>query len=148
MTASAVTTHHCVEADLTMNERALARLHKPEAKSQRYRAPDSLIDLLKTLRLCEGRSSRLALTISVWRTFRPVIFHNHEALHNRPKRSFPRVEKMGHGSSPGRGAIPVRVKALQRGNRSGLTRRRFWRANCGLASDHNLRSIDKASALA
>jgi len=54
VTASAVTTHHYVEADLTMNERALAGLHepeakKPEAKIERYRAPDSLINFLKTL---------------------------------------------------------------------------------------------------
>ena len=48
MTASAVTIHHYAEADLTMNERALAGLHEPEAKIQRYRAPDSLIDFLKT----------------------------------------------------------------------------------------------------
>ncbi|MDP2708331.1 MAG: tyrosine-type recombinase/integrase [Burkholderiales bacterium] len=46
---SPVTTHHYVEADLTMKERALARLQEPEAKIQRYRAPDSLIDFLKTL---------------------------------------------------------------------------------------------------
>ena len=46
---SPTTTHHYVEADLTMKERALARLHEPEAKTQRYRAPDSLIDFLKTL---------------------------------------------------------------------------------------------------
>jgi integrase len=46
---SPVTTHHYVEADLTMKERALARLHEPEANIQRYRAPDSLIDFLKTL---------------------------------------------------------------------------------------------------
>ncbi len=32
---SPVTTHHYVEADLTMKERALARLHEPEAKIQR-----------------------------------------------------------------------------------------------------------------
>lgn len=30
-------------------QRALARLHEPEAKIQRYRAPDSLINFLKTL---------------------------------------------------------------------------------------------------
>ena len=47
--ARPTTTHHYVEADLTMKERALARLHEPEAKIQRYRAPDSLIDFLKTL---------------------------------------------------------------------------------------------------
>lgn len=46
---SPTTTHHYVEADLTMKERALARLQEPEAKIQRYRASDSLIDFLKTL---------------------------------------------------------------------------------------------------
>lgn len=46
---SPITTHHYVEADLTMKERALAKLHEPEAKIQRYRAPDSLINFLKTL---------------------------------------------------------------------------------------------------
>ena len=49
VTASAVSTHHYVEADLTMNERALAWLHEPEVKIQRYWAPDSLIDFLKKL---------------------------------------------------------------------------------------------------
>jgi integrase len=43
------TTHYSVEADLTMKERALARLHEPETKILRYRAPDSLIAFLKTL---------------------------------------------------------------------------------------------------
>lgn len=43
------TTHHYIEADLAMKERALARLQEPEAKIQRYRAPDSLIDFLRTL---------------------------------------------------------------------------------------------------
>lgn len=46
---SLITTHHYVEADLTMKERALAKLHEPEAKLQRYRAPDSLINFLKSL---------------------------------------------------------------------------------------------------
>ena len=46
---SPITTHHYVEADLAMKERALAKLHEPEAKIQRYRAPDSLIIFLKTL---------------------------------------------------------------------------------------------------
>jgi len=46
---SPVTTHHYVEADLTMKERALSTLHEPEAKIQRYRATDSLIDFLKRL---------------------------------------------------------------------------------------------------
>lgn len=43
------TTHHYVEADLTTKERALARLHEPDVKIQRYHAPDSLIDFLKAL---------------------------------------------------------------------------------------------------
>lgn len=46
---SPITTHHYVEADLTMKDRALARLHEPDVRIQRYRAPDSLIDFLKTL---------------------------------------------------------------------------------------------------
>ena len=46
---SPVTTHHYVEANLAMKERALARLNEPDAKIQRYRAPDSLIDFLRTL---------------------------------------------------------------------------------------------------
>ncbi len=46
---SSVTTHQYVEADLAMKERALARLHEPDATIQRYRAPDTLIDFLKTL---------------------------------------------------------------------------------------------------
>lgn len=46
---SPATTHQYVEADLAMKERALARLHEPDAKIRRYRPPDSLIDFLKTL---------------------------------------------------------------------------------------------------
>jgi site-specific recombinase XerD len=46
---SPVTTHHYVQADLAMKERAMAKLHEPDAKIQRYRAPDSLINFLKTL---------------------------------------------------------------------------------------------------
>jgi len=46
---SPATTHHYVEADLTMKERALSRLQEPDVKIQRYRAPDSLIDFLKKL---------------------------------------------------------------------------------------------------
>jgi site-specific recombinase XerD len=46
---SPVTTHHYVEADLTMKESALAKLYEPDVKIQRYRAPDSLLDFLKTL---------------------------------------------------------------------------------------------------
>ena len=46
---SPATPHHYVEADLTMKERALARLHDPGAKVLRYRASDSLLDFLRTL---------------------------------------------------------------------------------------------------
>jgi site-specific recombinase XerD len=47
---SPATTHQYVEADLTMKERALAKLREPEAKKlQRYKAPDSLINFLRTL---------------------------------------------------------------------------------------------------
>ena len=46
---SPATTHQYVEADLAMKERALARLQEPETKLRRYRAPDSLIDFLRTL---------------------------------------------------------------------------------------------------
>jgi site-specific recombinase XerD len=46
---SPATTHQYVEADLAMKERALARLHEPEAQLRRYRAHDSLIDFLRTL---------------------------------------------------------------------------------------------------
>ena len=46
---SPVTTHHYIEADLAMKERALAKLHEPDAKVQRYRASDSLLDFLRTL---------------------------------------------------------------------------------------------------
>ncbi|MEN8179419.1 MAG: tyrosine-type recombinase/integrase [Pseudomonadota bacterium] len=46
---SPVTTHQYVEADLAMKERVLAKLHEPDAKIKRYRAPDTLIDFLKTL---------------------------------------------------------------------------------------------------
>jgi hypothetical protein len=38
-----------VEADLAMKDRALAQLQEPDAKIRRYRAPDSLLDFLKTL---------------------------------------------------------------------------------------------------
>ena len=46
---SPTTIHHYVEADLTMKERALAKLHEPDAKIQRYRAPDSLMNFLTKL---------------------------------------------------------------------------------------------------
>ena len=43
---SPVTTHQYVEADLAMKERALAKLHEPDANIQPYPAPDSLIHFL------------------------------------------------------------------------------------------------------
>jgi integrase len=46
---SPATTHHYVEADLAMKERALARLQEPDTKMRRYRAPNSLLEFLKTL---------------------------------------------------------------------------------------------------
>lgn len=46
---SPATTHHYVEADLAMKERALARLQEPEVKIRRYRAPDSLLEFLRAL---------------------------------------------------------------------------------------------------
>lgn len=46
---SPITTHHYVEADLAMKERALARLQEPDAALRRFRAPDSLVEFLKTL---------------------------------------------------------------------------------------------------
>jgi hypothetical protein len=38
-----------VEADLAMKERALARLQVPGMKARQYRAPDSLLQFLKSL---------------------------------------------------------------------------------------------------
>jgi site-specific recombinase XerD len=46
---SPTTTHMYVEADLAMKEQALAKLQQPKAKLRRYRAPDSLLQFLKTL---------------------------------------------------------------------------------------------------
>jgi len=46
---SPTTTHHYVEADLAMKDRAFARLQEPDSKIRRYRAPDSLLEFLKTL---------------------------------------------------------------------------------------------------
>lgn len=43
------TTHMYVEADLAMKDRALARLQAPNSKLRRYRAPDRLLQFLKTL---------------------------------------------------------------------------------------------------
>ena len=46
---SPATTHHYVEADLAMKERALARLEAPEHPLSRYRPPDSLLGFLRAL---------------------------------------------------------------------------------------------------
>ena len=46
---SPVTTHQYVEADLAIKERALAKLQEPDTDLKRYRAPDSLLEFLKTL---------------------------------------------------------------------------------------------------
>jgi site-specific recombinase XerD len=46
---SPTTTHQYVEADLAMKEQALARLQEPDAAVRRYKAPDSLVEFLKTL---------------------------------------------------------------------------------------------------
>jgi integrase len=46
---STTTTHRYVEADLTMKEKALARLEAPETQMSRYKAPDSLMKFLQTL---------------------------------------------------------------------------------------------------
>lgn len=46
---SANTTHRYVEADLTMKEKALARLKPLGTKTPRYRASDSLMQFLRTL---------------------------------------------------------------------------------------------------
>jgi site-specific recombinase XerD len=46
---SPTTTHHYVEADLAMKDRALARLKEPQTKMRRYHAPNSLLEFLKAL---------------------------------------------------------------------------------------------------
>ncbi|MEE8286552.1 MAG: tyrosine-type recombinase/integrase [Gammaproteobacteria bacterium] len=46
---SPATTHMYVEADLTIKERALAKLQDPDCKVRRYRPPDSLMHFLNTL---------------------------------------------------------------------------------------------------
>ena len=46
---SPTTTHQYVEANLEMKQRALARLHEPDAAIQRYKPLDSLMQFLKTL---------------------------------------------------------------------------------------------------
>ena len=46
---SPTTTHHYVEADLAMKDRALSQLKEPKTQARRYRAPDSLLHFLRTL---------------------------------------------------------------------------------------------------
>jgi site-specific recombinase XerD len=46
---SPTTTHQYVEADLAMKEQALGRLQEPHTAIKRYKAPDSLIEFLKSL---------------------------------------------------------------------------------------------------
>lgn len=46
---STTTTHRYVEADLSMKEKALARLEPPDTTMRRFRAPDSLMRFLQTL---------------------------------------------------------------------------------------------------
>ncbi len=46
---STSTTHRYVEADLTMKDRALARLQDPGTKIDRYRPPDALMQFLQDL---------------------------------------------------------------------------------------------------
>ena len=46
---SPATTHIYVEADLSMKERALDRLHPPHTANPRYRPPDQLMQFLQSL---------------------------------------------------------------------------------------------------
>lgn len=46
---STTTTHRYVEADLTMKEKALARLEAPDTTTRRFKAPDLLMRFLQTL---------------------------------------------------------------------------------------------------
>jgi site-specific recombinase XerD len=46
---SITTTHRYVEADLTMKEKALARLEAPDTTIRRFKAPDLLMRFLQTL---------------------------------------------------------------------------------------------------
>lgn len=46
---STTTTHRYVEADLSMKEKALARLEPPDTTIRRFRAPDSLMRFLQAL---------------------------------------------------------------------------------------------------
>ena len=46
---SVSTTHQYIEADLSMKDKALARLQEPDTKIPRYRPPDALMQFLKEL---------------------------------------------------------------------------------------------------
>lgn len=46
---SPATTHMYLEADLSMKERALKRLHPPDTGVPRYRPPDRLMQFLQSL---------------------------------------------------------------------------------------------------
>ena len=48
---SPTTTHQYTEANLSMKEKALARMQDPYTASRRFRATDSLLEFLKGLRL-------------------------------------------------------------------------------------------------
>jgi hypothetical protein len=58
------------------NERALAKLHEPEARLKRYRAPDALIDLLRGLRLCGGGNPSRPPHTAGWLTIGATPPHN------------------------------------------------------------------------
>ena len=47
--ASPATTHEYVEADLTMKERALSKLHGPRSRRTSYRPADALLRFLEAL---------------------------------------------------------------------------------------------------
>jgi integrase len=46
---SPTTTHHYVEADLTMKERALRAVQEPSIKGSRYKPDDGLLSFLESL---------------------------------------------------------------------------------------------------
>ncbi len=46
---SPTTTHMYVEADLTMKEKALAKIQEPASQTPRYHPPDALMEFLKAL---------------------------------------------------------------------------------------------------
>ena len=48
---SPTTTHQYTQANLAMKEKALAKLQDPNTAAMRFRATDSLLEFLKTLKL-------------------------------------------------------------------------------------------------